>query len=173
MLEEAFQALADNVRGLRIDEALFVPPGGYRSTLGTLKHSAGSSHVYRSYAFEREPEHWAQIDWPRGLRGTVESSQSYLDEVIGWAEAAHRIWLRCLCELSEDEALDVLRPLHSGERKPLFDIVATIARHRVHHAGEINQLLSIVRGEAWEEYEENYISTVGHRVRPPWLSQSS
>ncbi len=76
-------------RGLRIDEALFVPYGGYRSTLGTLKHIAGWSHVYRSYAFQRQPKHWAQIDWPRGLRETVESSQSYLDEVIGWAEAAH------------------------------------------------------------------------------------
>src|SRR5437870_816754 len=65
--------LADNVRGLRIDEALFVPSGGYRSTLGTLKHIAGWSHVYRSYAFERQPKHWAQIDWPRGLRETVES----------------------------------------------------------------------------------------------------
>jgi hypothetical protein len=46
----------------------------------------------------------------------------------------------------------------------------------VYQTGEINQLLSIVRGEAWEEYEEveeNHIPTAGHRVRPPWLSQSS
>ena len=54
--------LADNVCGLRIDEALFVPPGGYRSTLGTLKHIAGWSHVYRSYAFDAEPRHWEHID---------------------------------------------------------------------------------------------------------------
>jgi DinB superfamily len=176
VLDEAFQMLADNVRELRIDEALFVPAGGHRSTLGTLKHIAGWSHVYRSYAFDRPPKHWAQIDWPRGLRDTVDSTQSYLDEVMAWAEAAHQNWLRCLSELSEDEALDELRPMHWGELKPLFDIVATIARHHVYHAGEINQLLSIVRGEAWEEYEEveeNHISTAGHRVRPPWLSQSS
>jgi hypothetical protein len=60
-----------------------------------------------------------------------------------------------------------------GELGPLFDIAATIARHHVYHAGEINQLLSIARGEAWEEFEEveeNHISTVGHRVRPPWLN---
>jgi hypothetical protein len=33
-------------------------------------------------------------------------------------------------------------------------------------------LLSIYRGEAWEEteeVEENNISTIGHRVRPLWL----
>ena len=175
VLDDAFQMLANNLHGLQIEEALFVPPGGYRSTLGTLKHIAGWSHVYRSYAFDCQPKHWARIDWPRGLRETVDSSQSYLDEVIAWAEAAHREWLRCLDELSKDEALDELRPMHWGELKPLFDIVTTIARHHVYHAGEINQLLSIARGEAWEEYEEveeNHISTVGHRVRPPWLSQS-
>ena len=93
VIEQAFQMLADNVRDLRVDEALFVPPGGYRSTLGTLKHIAGWSHVYRSYAFEAEPRHWEHIDWPRGLRDTVEPSQSYLDEVIAWAQAAHTSWL--------------------------------------------------------------------------------
>jgi hypothetical protein len=78
-------------------------------------------------------------------------------------------------ELS-DAAMDELRSMHWGELRPLFDIVVTIARHHVYHAGEINQLLSIARGEAWEEYEEveeNHISTVGHRVRPPWLSPSA
>ena len=68
MIDQAFQMLADNVRGLRIDEALFVPPGGYRSTLGTLKHIAGWSHVYRSYAFDAEPRHWEHVDWPRLAR---------------------------------------------------------------------------------------------------------
>jgi hypothetical protein len=119
VIEQAFQMLADNVRGLRVDEALFVPPGGHRSTLGTLKHIAGWTHVYRSYAFD-------------------------------------------------DAALESPRPMHWGELKPLFDIVATIARHHVYHAGEINQLLSIARGEAWEEHqevEENQVSTVG------WLAE--
>jgi hypothetical protein len=50
--------------------------------------------------------------------------------------------------------------------------VTIVAHHHVYHAGEINQLLAIVRGEAWEEgeeVEENHISTLGHRVTPPWL----
>jgi hypothetical protein len=168
--------LADNVRGLRVDEALFVRPGAYRSTAGTLKHSAGWSHIYRSYAFDARPGRWAHFDRPRGLRGTVEPSHRYLSEVVAWAHAAPTSWLRCLDELPDDAALDNPRPMHWGELKPLFDIVATIARHHVYHAGEINQLLSIARGEAWEEYEEveeNHISTVGHRVRPPWLSTST
>ena len=57
--------------------------------------------------------------------------------------------------------------MYWGEEAPLFDIVSMIARHHVYHAGELNQVLSIFRGEAWEEgeeVEENNISTVGHRV---------
>ena len=46
-----------------------------------------------------------------------------------------------------------------------------IATHHVYHAGEINQLLSIHRHEAWEEgeeVEENLAPSEGHRVIPPW-----
>jgi hypothetical protein len=48
-----------------------------------------------------------------------------------------------------------------------------VANHTCYHAGEINMLLSIARGEAWEyseEVEENHISTAGHRLRPGWMS---
>jgi hypothetical protein len=72
---------------------------------------------------------------------------------------------------AEDTLIDELRPLHWGEEVPLFDIVLRIAGHHIYHAGELNQILSIYRGEAWEEgeeVEENNISTVGHRVKNPW-----
>ena len=45
--------------------------------------------------------------------------------------------------------------------------------HWCYHTGEINAVLSILRGEAWEyteEMEENHISTAGHRLRPNWMS---
>jgi hypothetical protein len=50
-----------------------------------------------------------------------------------------------------------------------------IAGHHIYHAGELNQVLSILRGEAWEEgeeVEESNISAIGHRVIPPWKSES-
>jgi hypothetical protein len=43
----------------------------------------------------------------------------------------------------------------------------------VYHAGEINAVVAIVGGHAWEyseEVEENHISTAGHRLRPNWMS---
>jgi hypothetical protein len=170
LLEHACQSLRDNVSSLLVDAALFTPAGGYRSVLGTLKHAAAWSHVYHSFAFDSEPRGWSELDWPRGLRETVHTSQDYVDEIIGWFDDSHALWMRSLSAL-EDEQLDLLRPLHWGQMARLFDIVVLIAGHHVYHAGEINQLLAIYRGEAWEEgeeVEENHISTIGHRVRPAW-----
>ena len=171
LLEHAHHIMKGNLRGINLEEALFIPVGGYRSVLGTLKHAAGWSHVYRSYAFDLQPKRWSQIDWPHGLRDTIVKSEGYLYDVIEWYDEAHRRWLEGLANVSEAQ-LDEQRPLHWGQSAPLYEIVVMIAGHHIYHAGELNQVLSIYRGEAWEvteEVEENNISTVGHRVKPPWL----
>jgi uncharacterized damage-inducible protein DinB len=173
MLESSFRLMLSHFENITLEEALFVPGGGYRSVLGTLKHAAGWSHVYRSYAFDEKPTHWKEVEWPHGLRDTVEKSDSYLAAIIEWFQQAHRQWKDDLRGLDDDEFYKS-RKLHWGEEAPLIDIVTMIARHHAYHAGELNQILSICRGEAWEEgeeVEENNISTVGHRVKPPWLEE--
>ena len=90
-------------------------------------------------------------------------------DVIEWFKESHRKWIDDLGGVTGKQ-LEVQRPLHWGEEAPLFDIVTRVARHHVYHAGELNQVLSLVRGEAWEEgeeVEENNVSTIGHRVKPP------
>jgi hypothetical protein len=114
VLDHAYQAMKANVRGVALDEALFVPPGGYRSILGTLKHAAGWSHVYRSFAFDPQPRHWREVDWPHGRRDTIEKTDSYLRDVIAWFDDAHRRWLDGLAGLREEQ-LDEPRPVHWGE----------------------------------------------------------
>jgi hypothetical protein len=173
LLEHAFRVMTGHLDGLTLEEALFVPKDGYRSVLGTLKHAAGWSHVYRSYAFDPAPKHWNELDWPSGLRDTVIKSRSYVGDVIAWFELSHQQWIDSLSSTTEDQ-LDELRPLHWGEKAPLYDIVVMIAGHHIYHAGELNQVLSICRGEAWEEgeeVEENNVSTIGHRVVPPWKQE--
>ena len=175
LLDHAYQAMKANVGSVTLEEALFVPPGGYRSILGTLKHAAGWSHVYGSYAFDPQPRHWREVDWPHGLRDTIEKTAAYLHDTIAWFDAAHRRWLEGLAGL-DDGQLDEPRPVHWGEQMLLFDIVVLIAGHHFYHAGELNQVLAICRGEAWEdgeEVEENHISTAGHRVWPPWRSRDA
>ena len=169
-LNSAFGVLKDNLKSLTQPEALFVPDGGYRSILGTIKHAAGWSHVYHSYAFDAAPISWRSLEWPHGLRDTVLESETYLADLIQWLDLAHQRWQVDLRHVPEAE-LDQPRPTHWGEQLPLRDIVRLIAHHHVYHAGEINQLLSICRQEGWEEgeeVEENIAPSDGHRVIPPW-----
>jgi hypothetical protein len=173
ILESSYRVMIGHLDDLTLEEAFFVPPGGYRSVLGTLKHAAGWSHVYRSYAFDVQPVHWKNIDWPLGLRDSVVRSEEYVSAVVEWFHEAHKRWVANLTPLQDDQ-MEKSHRLHWGEERPLFDIVAMISRHHVYHAGELNQILSISRGEAWEEgeeVEENNISTIGHRVKPPWLDE--
>lgn len=170
MLDSAYGILSDNIKGLTLEEALFVPPGGFRSIVGTLKHAAGWSHVYRSYTFDTSPVSWNNLEWPHGLRGTIIKSKAYLANLIQWLDHSHKLWQQNLLHVQEDE-LDLPKPVHWGNTMPLFDIINLIANHHIYHAGEINQLLSIYRHEAWEEgeeVEENLIASDGHRVVSPW-----
>ena len=169
MLEDARRAFMDNVRGVSLDEALFAA-GGYRSILGVIKHVAAWSAVYRSYAFDPEPHHWIETDWPRGRSDTIEPTEEYFAEVVDWFERSHAAWVDSIDGIDN---LDEPRPVHWGGALPLREVLEIVAAHWHYHAGEVNALLAVKRGEAWEygeEVEENHISTVGHGVRPDWMS---
>jgi uncharacterized protein DUF664 len=168
-LEEAHRTFVENLRGVSIEEALHTA-GGYRSILGIAKHVAGWSAVYHSYAFDPDPRHWDQTDWPRGLRDQIEPTAGYLDEILAWFEQTYERWF---ASLADAEDLDLPKPVHWGDTAPLSNIFAMVTAHWAYHAGEINAILAIRRGEAWEygeEVEENHISTAGHGVRPDWMS---
>lgn len=170
-LEEARRTFVDNVRDLTLEEALDAG-GGYRSILGLMKHGAGWSEVYHSYAFDPEPHHWDDADWPRGLRERIEPSADYVEEVRSWFERFAERWLE---SVDEPVDLDEPRRVHWGGTLPLREIVATVAGHWQYHAGEINAILAIRRGEAWElgeAVEENHISSAGRSVRPLWISDA-
>ena len=159
----------DNIRDVSLNEALDAA-GGYRSILGLTKHVAGWSAVYHSYAFDEEPRHWDETNWPRGMRDAIEPGEAYFQEVLAWFERSYGRWLASTAEPAD---LAAPRPLHWGKAAALREIVAMVAGHWSYHAGEINEILAIRRGEAWEdgeEVEENHISTVGHRVRRPWIT---
>jgi uncharacterized damage-inducible protein DinB len=171
-LASARQQFVQNMTGVALEEAL-AAAGGHRSVLGLAKHAAAWSHVYHSYAFDPAPKHWVAIDWPRGLRDTIDASQAYLDELLTWANASFDAWEQSLRALA-DEELDAPHRCHWGATMPLFDIVVLVANHWTFHTGEINEVLSIARGEAWEyseEVEENHISTAGHRMRAQWMNE--
>lgn len=172
LLVHAHGTLKQNVQDLTLEEALFAG-GGYRSILGVLKHTCGWAHVYRSYAFDAKPHHFETVPWPRGLpRYMVNTDKDYLEEVIASIDHAMQGWDAGLEGISAEE-LEEDRKVHWGATAPLDDIVVMVASHLAYHAGELNMLLSIKRGEAWEyteEVEENHIDTFDHGVRGLWMT---
>jgi len=169
MLDEARQVFVDNVQGLSLEEALDAG-GGYRSILGLMKHTAGWNAAYLSFAFDEQPRNWDLVEWPRGLRDTIEPTQEYVDEITVWFEQTADRWFAAVEEPAD---LDTVRPMPVERSAPLREIVAMMAGHWIYHAGEINMILASRRGEAWEygeEVEENHIDTAGHGIRRPWMS---
>jgi hypothetical protein len=169
-LARAHDDFVRNTGSITLEEALFAA-AGYRSILGVAKHLVGWLHVYRSYAFDAQPRHWAQSAWPRGLVDTVDREDSYLHEILAWASAGFREWDAALA----GETADRPAKLHWGQEAPLSDVVMRTISHVNYHAGELNMLLSIARGEAWEyteEVEENHISTFGHGIPAPWMNDA-
>lgn len=168
VLDEARDEFARNTASLTLDEALFAA-GGYRSVLGVLKHNAGWLHVYRSYALDSEPRHWAQTEWPRGLIDEIDPTAGYLAEILAWTNSGFDAWSAGLDGVGGDHEV----PVHWGATMMLSAVARLIARHVVYHTGELNMLLSISRGEAWEyteEVEENHISSYGHGLPAPWMT---
>jgi hypothetical protein len=104
------------------------------------------------------------------MRDEVECTKDYIDEVIAWIDEAMASWdadLASVADFSEE------RPVHWHATAPLASIVVMVANHVAYHTGELNMLLSIARGEAWEwgeEVEENHIDTYGHGVQGPWMN---
>ena len=167
--EEARGMLRANVVGLGVEEWLDTG-GGYRSVLGLMKHVAAWTAIYHSFAFDAAPRHWDDTDWPRGLIGEIDPSEEYAKEVVAWFERSCDAWTSSLDAVRD---LGERRRAHWGEELPLRKHVAIVTHHIAYHAGEMNMILAIRRGEAFEfgeQVEENHISTVGHRVRRGWMS---
>jgi hypothetical protein len=94
--------------------------------------------------------------------------------VLAWFEHASEGWLKSVERRRSN--LDEERPMHWGDIWPLRDVIAYVAAHWAYHAGEINLILAIRRREGWEygeHVEENHISSIGHSVRRPWMTDES
>jgi hypothetical protein len=160
----------DNVRDLTLEEFLDAQ-AGYRSILGLTKHTAGWTHVYQSYAFESRRVPGTRSTGRAACATRSIRAMTTAREVLAWLRASFDTWRDAVAEPTD---LASVRPLHWGDEAPLREIVAMVAGHITYHAGEINEILAIRRGEAFEigeEVEENHIATEGHRVRPVWMDR--
>ncbi len=67
--------------------------------------------------------------------------------MLAWLEDGFEKWKKSVGGAA-DADLEQLQRLHSGETRSLFEIATMVANHWTYHAGEINAILSTVRGQA-------------------------
>jgi hypothetical protein len=121
-----------------------IPPGGERSIASIVVHVGGCLVMYDEYAFGPGRKTWDDADlvpWSR--------DEAPMADAIAWMTAAHRRFVDHVAELGDDD-LGTPRPANWGELVPTRDLIAAIATHASYHAGEINHIRSLMRGDdAW------------------------
>ena len=123
---------------------LVTPAGGARTIASIVLHVGECLVMYDEYAFGPGRMTWDDPDifpWRR--------DEAPMADAIAWMSAAHRRFADHVADL-RDEDLGTARPANWGELVPTRDLIAAITTHASYHAGEINHIRSLLRGDdAW------------------------
>lgn len=146
LLEDAFEgdtdhALLPNLRDLREDDWLAVPPGGGRSIAEILEHVGWAKWMYEDYAFGSA-----------SLRGDVppmvmeDLRPRPKGALLEWLREGHRRFVASVAALKDDLELDRPRLANWGELLPTRTLIRLIIAHDFYHAGEINHMRALLQG---------------------------
>lgn len=145
LLDEAFDgpdwhSLLTNLRSVTAEEWEWVPPGGQRSIRDLVQHVGASKFVYHDHAFGggtlplEDP-----LVMGAGVLDTIPTAIQWLRE--GQAR------LRESLALLDDEELLRPRRTHWGEWRETRWIAMVMLQHDLYHAGEINHIRALCRGD--------------------------
>jgi hypothetical protein len=146
LLEDAFegdpdQSLLANLRGVRDEEWLALPPDGRRSIGDILEHVGWAKWMYEDYAFGAAS---LQGDVPPMV--TSDLSPRPKEELLAWLREGHRRLVASVSELEGDQELDRPRLTNWGERLPTRTLIRILIAHDFYHAGEINHIRALLQG---------------------------
>lgn len=149
MLDRAFrgedwQGVLRNLQGLEEEELDWLAPGAGRSIRHNVEHLGGAKLMYENHAFGDGTLQWSPslVRQSDVAKGSTESVGGLLE----WLEAAHETFGRRVAELSDDD-LVTIRRMSWGEKWNTRRIIAVMIEHDLHHAGEINHIRALRRGE--------------------------
>ena len=145
---EDWHALLGNLRDISAEEWRWRPPGGSRSIRDIVEHVGSCKVMYEDYAFG---------DGTLGWDDAVVTGGDAMEDAstaLAWLRDVHDRLRRCVTEL-DDVELAKPRMTNWGESRETRWIVAVMIQHDLYHAGEINHLRSLYRGDdRWEHERE-------------------
>jgi uncharacterized damage-inducible protein DinB len=154
LIEDAFagdlaQSLLSNLKDLREEDWVALPPGGERSIADILEHVGWCKWMYEDYAFGTAS---LPGDKPPLVPGGNRHSRPPA-ELLAWLKEGHSKWLGSVRALSDDRELERDRLTNWGEWMKTRTIIRIMISHDYYHAGEINHLRSLLQGTDHWEYE--------------------
>ena len=143
-----WHSLLVNLRSVAPEEWGWTPPGGRRSVRDIVQHVGSCKMMYENHAFGDATLGWED---PEVMgRDALEGA----DSAVAWLRRGHER-LRSSVAGLDDEQLGRPRLTNWGEAKETRWIVAVTIQHDLYHAGEINHLRSLYRGDdRWEHERE-------------------
>jgi uncharacterized damage-inducible protein DinB len=154
LIEDAFEgdpehSLLANLRDLRNEDWMALPPGGNRSIATILEHVGWCKRMYEDYAFGSAS---IRGDQPPVAPPEGESARPR-GELLAWLTEGHRRWLASVRALPDDAELDRDRLTNWGERMPTRTIIRIMIAHDLYHAGEINHIRALLQEtDRWPDY---------------------
>ena len=147
LIEDAFegdpdQSLIANLRDLRDEDWLILPPGASRSIAEILEHVGWSKWMYEEYAFGNAS---LRGDQPPLIPWNGAPSRPH-DELLEWLKEGHHKWLASVHALQDDSELDQDRLTNWGDHLPARTIIRIMIGHDFYHVGEINHIRALLQG---------------------------
>jgi uncharacterized damage-inducible protein DinB len=157
--EDGEHSLLRNLQSIPDESWLWVPPGGSRSVRQIVGHVGACKYMYDNFAFGDASMTW---DDPAGAIGlSMEDLQSNVnlepepprEAVTDWLREGQRRLVQNVSAL-DDDGLFESRKRPEGGMKETRWVIAVMIEHDLYHAGEINHLRALHRGNdrwAWAD----------------------
>jgi hypothetical protein len=159
LLDEAFDGTAwhsvmSNLRELRAEDWLWLPPAGGRPIGEMVAHLGACKLMYENHAFGDAALTWDdELVDERRLKAVTPQS---LDELMSWLRAAQSKVIASVGALTDDSELMRERHTNWGEMAETRWIIKTMIEHDLYHAGEINHVRALRQGTDRWAYADAY-----------------
>lgn len=148
LLDEAFagddrHSVITNIRGLALDDWLWVPPGGARPIAEMVSHLAACKNVYGDHAFGDATMTWS--DPLADQKMLKEATPAEVERLLSFLREAHDRFRTAVDALDDDAELLRPRRTNWGDIAETRWIIKATVERDLYHAGEIDRLRALRR----------------------------
>jgi hypothetical protein len=144
-MDQAFEgsrwhSLLGNLRSVKAEDWLWVPPDGRRSIRDIVQHVAGCKTMYRNTGFGD-----ATLTWDDPSVNGLDML-STISDAIEWLQEVQSLLRQSVAGLDDADLMRPRKAYWSGTQETRWQISVMI-EHDLYHAGEINHIRCLHQGD--------------------------